>query len=98
MPQDKNQEAGRVAVVAVEPRLFAVNDACRYLTIGRSAFYEEVRAGRLRLIKLGGATRVERAELDRWLDARIADDAATLCEAWAKPAVEGPACEVEVAA
>jgi excisionase family DNA binding protein len=43
--------------------------AARRLGIGRSQFYKEVAAGRIRVRKLGKRTLVERSEQDRWLAA-----------------------------
>ena len=50
------------------PILSTVKQACAYLNIGPSKFYELVRSGRLKTIKLGKrSTRVTRAELERFL-------------------------------
>lgn len=50
------------------PALSSVKQACAFLNIGPSKFYDLVRTGRLKTIKLGKrSTRVTRAELERFL-------------------------------
>jgi len=46
---------------------FNVREACAALSIGRSTFYEMVRAGRLNPIKLGKKTLIAREELVRFV-------------------------------
>jgi excisionase family DNA binding protein len=46
---------------------FTVREACQALTIGRSKFYEEVDAGRIRTIKCGRRTLVPATEPTRYL-------------------------------
>ena len=41
--------------------------------IGRTMVYEEIKAGRLRVAKVGRRTLVPVAEAQRWLTARVAD-------------------------
>ena len=41
-------------------------DVCRELSIGKSTFYREVAAGRLPILKIGRATRIDRTALDHW--------------------------------
>lgn len=48
-----------------------VVEFARAVGIGRSAAYEEVRAGRLRVAKVGRRTIVPVAEAQRWLAARM---------------------------
>ena len=45
---------------------FTVDGFCRKYGIGRTAFYEEVTAGRLKAKKRGTRTMIERAEARRW--------------------------------
>jgi excisionase family DNA binding protein len=45
----------------------SVADFCAAFSIGRSTFYEEVKAGRLRVLKAGRRTLVASAEAERWL-------------------------------
>ena len=45
---------------------FTVDSFCRKYGIGRTSFYEEVTAGRLKAKKYGTRTIIERAEAQRW--------------------------------
>ncbi|MFG1242024.1 helix-turn-helix domain-containing protein [Xanthobacter versatilis] len=51
------------------PLLYSVNDALRALSIGRSKFYAEARAGRIKLRKIGNKTVVTSADLAAFVDA-----------------------------
>lgn len=48
-------------------QLLRVAEACRRLAVGRSTFYELVAAGRLKLRKVGSASRIVEAELDAYI-------------------------------
>lgn len=50
------------------PELMTVADFLRRYSIGRTTFYREVAAGRIRLRKLGIASRVARADAEQWAD------------------------------
>ena len=50
------------------PELMTVADFLRRYSIGRTTFYREVAAGRITLRKLGIASRVSRADAERWAD------------------------------
>ena len=63
-------------------RLLRINDAAEYSSLSRSTLYAASRAGELVLVKIGSATRIERAELDRWLDSRIKSGSVV---AWPQP-------------
>ena len=52
------------------PRLFTVEGAVKYTGDSRAKLYQEARAGKLQFIKMDGSTRVERTELDRYIDAK----------------------------
>lgn len=54
----------------VRPRATDVNGGVRYTGMSRSTLYAEMKAGNLKFVKLGGATRLEYDELDRWFDAK----------------------------
>lgn len=43
-------------------------DVTRMTNLGRSTIYQEIAAGRLRVVKIGRAVRVRRDDLDAWLD------------------------------
>ena len=49
------------------PELMSVAGFCNRYCIGRTSFYREVAAGRLRIRKFGSATRVTRADAEAWL-------------------------------
>lgn len=48
---------------------FSVNDFCLWAGIGRTAFYAELKSGRLAAKKLGRRTIIVRSEAERWLAA-----------------------------
>lgn len=47
----------------IEPLAYRVDDACAALGIGRSKLYELVRDDKLKLVKLGKASRITAASL-----------------------------------
>jgi excisionase family DNA binding protein len=49
-------------------RLFRVNEAVVYAAVSRATLYNEIKAGRLSILKLGKSTRIEVSEIDRWID------------------------------
>lgn len=52
-----------------EPRrLVRLSEATVYSAMSRSTLYAEIKAGHLKLTKIGHASRIEIAELDRWID------------------------------
>ncbi len=65
-----------VSVKGMPPRLMTLSGAVAYSATSRAKLYLENKAGRLNFIKLDGATRVEVAELDRWIDAKSAQSEA----------------------
>jgi excisionase family DNA binding protein len=48
------------------PELMTVGDFLARYSIGRTTLYREVAAGRLRLRKLGSATRIARNDAEAW--------------------------------
>ena len=56
-------------------RLLRINEAAIYAAISRAHIYSEIKKGRLKLTKLGHASRLEVSELDRWIDATTANAA-----------------------
>lgn len=52
------------------PRLFTVEGAVKYTGDSRSKLYQEAKNGNLQFVKMDGSTRVERIELDRYIDAK----------------------------
>jgi len=47
------------------PMLFTVEQAARLLACGRTTIFSAISAGQVRAIKIGRATRIHRAELER---------------------------------
>lgn len=52
-----------------EQELLTIKDVCTRYSIGRTTLYREVAAGRLRLRKMGTATRVAREDVEAWMAA-----------------------------
>ena len=50
-----------------EKQLYTVGEFLAAFGIGRTTFYAEVKAGRLRMVKLGTASRVTRAAAEAWV-------------------------------
>jgi len=50
------------------PELITVADFCERYSIGKTSFYREVNAGRLKTRKFGTATRIARADAEAWAD------------------------------
>ncbi len=50
------------------PRLLTVQEFLALAKIGHSTFYREVSAGRLRVTKIGTATRIAMADAQAWLE------------------------------
>lgn len=52
-----------------EQELLTIKDVCTRYSIGRTTLYREAAAGRLRLRKMGTATRVTRKDVEAWMSA-----------------------------
>lgn len=52
------------------PRLFTVEGAVKYTGDSRSKLYQEAKTGNLQFVKMDSSTRIERVELDRYIDAK----------------------------
>lgn len=48
--------------------VFSVNDFCQWACIGRTAFYAELKSGRLAAKKFGRRTIIQKSEAERWLN------------------------------
>ena len=59
-----------------EKLLYTVDQALALLSLGRSKFYLEVKAGRIRLAKAGNKPLVARSELEAYVQ-RLLDETAT---------------------
>lgn len=53
------------------PRLMTVPQAVAYSQESRATLYKEWKAGNLKFVKMGGSTRIEFDELNRYIDAKI---------------------------
>ena len=49
-------------------RFSTITDFCREADISRATAYRENKAGRLPFCKIGRATRIDRADIERWFD------------------------------
>lgn len=57
--------------------LYSVNDACAKLGgMGRTWLYQQIKAGRLRAVKLGTRTMVPAREIERFIDQAMQEEAA----------------------
>lgn len=52
----------------MEKRFFKVTEAASYAAISRSTLYEAHKRGDIVFTKFGGATRIEKSDLDAYLD------------------------------
>lgn len=52
-------------------QFFTPAQACARLAIGRTTLHEEIKAGRLCVLRIGRAVRIGEAELARWIDERM---------------------------
>ena len=52
-----------------EQELLKVSEVCTRYSIGRTTLYREVTAGRLKLRKMGTATRIAREDVEAWMAA-----------------------------
>ncbi|MGD1885455.1 MAG: helix-turn-helix transcriptional regulator [Paracoccaceae bacterium] len=53
------------------PRLFNIPQAVSYSGESRATLYKEWKDGNLNFVKMGASTRIEKRELDRYIDAKI---------------------------
>ena len=51
------------------PEMLKVADFCDLYSIGKTSFYREVNAGRLKIRKFGTATRIVRIDAETWAEA-----------------------------
>ena len=50
----------------IQSHLMTVADFLRVYSVSRTTFYREVAAGRIRLLKLGTASRIRTEDAERW--------------------------------
>ncbi|WP_288637875.1 helix-turn-helix domain-containing protein [uncultured Oxalobacter sp.] len=48
--------------------LFSVKEFCEIVGIGRTTFYQEVKAGRIKAKKMGRSTLITKSELERFIE------------------------------
>ena len=48
--------------------LFSVKEFCEMVGIGRTTFYQEVKAGRIKAKKVGRSTLIPKSELERFIE------------------------------
>lgn len=53
------------------PRLLSIPQAVAYSGEGRATLYKEWKQGNLKFVKMGGSTRIEVEELDRYIDTKM---------------------------
>jgi excisionase family DNA binding protein len=66
METDNHKEAKRASGLS-HREAFAVSEFCERYGICRETFYQEVRRGRLRALKLGAKTIVLKTDADAWV-------------------------------
>jgi len=59
----------------IQPRLVSVPQGAAYTGDSRSTLYKEWKAGNIAFVKMGGSTRIEFDELNRYIDAKKKDAA-----------------------
>lgn len=62
------------------PLAYSLSDACRLLSVSRATIDREVSRGRLKVLKIGCATRVTAEEMTRYLGSLPVRSSATLKE------------------
>jgi excisionase family DNA binding protein len=55
----------------ITPRLLKIGQAVAYSGESRATLYKERKQGNLKFVKMGGSTRIEVDELDRYIDAKM---------------------------
>jgi len=58
---------------------FDVKEFCRRFSIGRTTTYAEIRAGRLRAVKVGRRTLITSVDAENWLQALRPVHASDIC-------------------
>lgn len=64
-------EASRIARSLPEPALLRVEEASRYLALGRTKTYELIAQGEIPCIRFGRTVRIPREALSAWLSAQV---------------------------
>ena len=50
----------------IEPRALTIEDVCERYSVGRTTVFAEIKAGRLRAVKLGRSTRIDARDAECW--------------------------------
>jgi excisionase family DNA binding protein len=69
--QEPVDEAQRAPIAELPPYL-KIAEAASYLRVSRNMLYDEIRAGRLEVVKLNERSwRISRAALEAWIRSRV---------------------------
>ena len=66
---DERDDAG--APEALTPRLMSAADAARYMGLAEGTVRRMIAAGKLPIVRIGRATRIDRIKLDKLLDGGV---------------------------
>ena len=66
VPQESGKSCASDKLSHIEPVAYFLPEFCRKFCLSRSTFYREVHARRLRVLKRGKRTLIERTEAERW--------------------------------
>ena len=55
----------------IAPRLLSIPQGAAYSNESRATLYKECKLGNLKFVKMGGSTRIEFDEINRYIDAKI---------------------------
>jgi len=69
VPGNEQTEAGNGA--PFPPRLMTASDAARYMGLAEGTVRRMMAAGRLPIVKIGRASRIDRIKLDKLLDGGV---------------------------
>lgn len=69
MPSEEHTEARNGA--AFPPRLMTASDAARYMGLAEGTVRRMMAAGKLPIVKIGRASRIDRIKLDKLLDGGV---------------------------
>jgi excisionase family DNA binding protein len=68
--QNDHQQIGHLMIEPLD-EILTIEEVAAYLKAGRRTVYRLAANGQIPAFKLGGTWRFQRAELDRWIAARI---------------------------
>ena len=62
---------GRMGMDGLSQGAMSFSDFLKWASVGRSFAYEQIKAGRLRIVKIGAKTLILRADAEAWLAAYV---------------------------